>query len=452
MRRRCVFGHRALYAALLIGFVARITVFVLSRPWTPEGEALQLGGSGDILSYHYLAHDLVVHGRYGGNPEADSWNMDPVIRPLGYALFVALWYWLFTPHLWVALLAQVILATVSIWICHRVVLHAFGEPAATWAAWALALWPNHILFSTTLMTEVVYIFFVLCFLYGYAVWVAQEFRPVTASLGLGVLFALTIYVRVATVYLAPLMMFIVWLGMLSRPHREKLLAVSGFAVGTLISIVPYSLYMHSRYGTLRLTIVSEYNMLMNTIGHSIAGRTGMGDEHAQAVAGELWSELSRRLNRAGVSPTRSNPFDRAPYFRQLAWEHFLRDPGTVVAGCLNGAVRFWLWPDRVWEVARKALPENTWFQRVIVGTALVYATSFLLVLLASTLAGLRYAFFHRKPWFWITLLTTLYFTAVTNAAGNDRYRMQATVFSIPVVGIGAQRLGEWWTHRKSRKE
>lgn len=452
MGSRLMSGRRSLYAAIAVGFIARLALFMFAKPWTPEGEALQLSSSGDILSYHYLAHDWVVYGRYGGNPEADGWKIDPVIRPLGYALFVALWYWLFAPRLWVALLAQVIVATVSIWLCHRVVLRAFGEPAATWAAWLVALWPNHVLFSATLMTEVIYIFFVLCFLYGYAVWVAQEPRPVTMSLKLGALFALTIYMRVATVYLTPLMMVILWLGTRARPLREKLLAVGGFAAGVLISIAPYSLYMYNRYGTLRLTMVSEYNMLMNTIGHSIAGRAGMGDEHAQAVAADLWRELTRRLRRAGVSPTQSNPFERAPYFRQIAFEHFQRDPALVITGCLSGMARFWLWPDRVWEVARKALSRNVWLQRGIVAAAQLYAASFLLFWLTCMLVGLRYAFDHHKPWFWLTVLTALYFTAVTNAAGNDRYRMQATAFSIPVVGIGAQRLSKWWTDRKLGKE
>ncbi|MCS6918387.1 MAG: glycosyltransferase family 39 protein [Fimbriimonadales bacterium] len=431
-------SRRCLYTAIVVGFIARLMVFLLSKPWTPEGEGLQLSGSGDILSYHYLAHDLVLYGRYGGNLQADGWNIDPVIRPLGYALFIALWYWLFTPRLWVALLAQVLLATVSIWLCHRVVMRAFGKPAAIWAAWLLALWPNHILFSATLMTETVYIFFVLCFLYGYATWVSRGQLSLRLALGLGALFALTIYMRVATIYLAPWMMIILWLSNRLMNPRQRLFTVGAFGVGVLLTIMPYSLYMYNRYGTPRLTIVSEYNMLMNTIGHSIAGRAGMGDAHAQAVAGELWRELIRRLRNEGIDPVQSNPFERAPYFRQIALEHFRQNPAMVITGCLKGMARFWLWPDRVWEVARKTFQRNSLLQRGIIWIAQIYAVSFHLIWLICLLVGLRCAFKQYGHWFWLALMTALYFTVVTNAAGNDRYRMQAMIFCLPVVALGAQ--------------
>ena len=107
---------RYLLWILLGGLILRIALFMIAQPWTPKGEDTILHGSRDSLSYHYLAHDLVIYGRYGGNSYADPENLDPAIRPLGYALFLAFWYWLFAPRIWIPLLVQIALSTASVYL------------------------------------------------------------------------------------------------------------------------------------------------------------------------------------------------------------------------------------------------------------------------------------------------------------------------------------------------
>lgn len=70
-------GSRWVWVVIALGAALRLALFAVAQPWTEQGEARLLAGSGDILSFHYLAHDLVLYGRYGGNPQADPYNLDP---------------------------------------------------------------------------------------------------------------------------------------------------------------------------------------------------------------------------------------------------------------------------------------------------------------------------------------------------------------------------------------
>lgn len=150
---------KILVVILLLAAVLRGGHFIIAQPWEPEREETILRGSNDILSYHYLAHDLVLYGRYGGNPEADPYNLDPVIRPAGYALFIALIYAVFGIKLWMVLLIQVLLSIASCWLMFRLISAEFDFAAGAISALVFAIYPNSILFSVTPMTETLFVFY-----------------------------------------------------------------------------------------------------------------------------------------------------------------------------------------------------------------------------------------------------------------------------------------------------
>lgn len=413
----------------------------MAQPWTAESEARILQGSGDIRSYHFLAHDLVLYHRYGGNPIADPWNLDPVIRPMGYVLFIAFWYWLFTPRIWIPLLAQVFLSIFSIILVYRLVYREFGQKAAKVTSLLFALWPNGILFASTLMTETLYIFIMLCFLYTWSTLKhalsAYKVLPWGLLAVLGILFGISVYVRVSTVYFILLIPFALWFMFKQFYPYQRIRIILTFCISFLITIMPYSLYMYQRYGTFRMTMVDDHNLLYNTISHGLMGRAGRKDSRVVEHNIKLENELDRRLKAAGLDPVNSNPFDRSPYFRALAWEYFRKHPVELPLGMLRGMLRFWLWPDRIWEIANEVLPSKLPLRGVIIGASAAYAFSFHALWLVLLGAGLLRAAKHHKDWFWMFLVAALYFTLVTSSAGNDRYRMQTAAFAFPLTGLGA---------------
>lgn len=314
----------------MLGLAVRLALFAIAQPWTEQGEARLLSGSADIRSYHYLAHDLVLYGRYGGNPVADASNLDPAIRPLGYALFVAFWYRIFEPQIWYALLAQIALSTISIVLVYSITRREFSNRAARVATLLFALYPNGVLFACTLMTETLYIFTTLVFLEAWSRFrknLTDVPRAVIAyGALLGFLFGLSVYVRVATVYLALLIPFALWFGHGSLSKVGRLWLIASFFSTLLLTVIPYSLYMYQRYGTFRMTIVDDYNLLVNTVGHALGGREGRIDPEAIAFKLQIVTEAEERMRSDGVDPIVSNPFLRGFYYRQVALEYIRRYP------------------------------------------------------------------------------------------------------------------------------
>lgn len=440
---------RWLLGVIALSLLLRLTVWIAAQPWTEQGEARILRGSGDIRSYHYLAHDLVLYGRYGGNPVADPKNLDPVIRPLGYALFLAFWYWLFAPKIWIPLLVQVLLSAVSVGLLYALCRQEFGEAAARASSLLFALWTNGILFASTPMTETLYIFVMLVFLYSWS-RVKQRFtqtnlltpQAIVSVALLGVAFGLGVYVRVSTVYFALLFPLAFWFVLITLSPIQRLASIATFMTTVALTIAPYSLYMHARYGTFRLTMVDDHNMLYNAISHALYGRS---DRKAAAVVehnNKLTRELEAMLRRDGIDPVSSNPFDRSPYFRRLAWQYYTTYPREIALGMLNGMLRFWWLPDRLWEIANETLPTRFPARQLVVSATLVYTTAYHIVWIVLLLAGARAAWGKHKDWFWIFIVAALYFTLVTNSAGNDRYRMQVAAFAFPLVGLGYAQIAE----------
>jgi PST family polysaccharide transporter len=101
---------------------------------------------------------------------------------MGYALYIAFWYWLFVPRPWIVLLSQVILSIGSIWLAYSVTLRVFGEKSAIVAALLFAIYPNSILLSSTMMIETIYILFVFIFLYIYTMLYANIAFAITFGL------------------------------------------------------------------------------------------------------------------------------------------------------------------------------------------------------------------------------------------------------------------------------
>jgi 4-amino-4-deoxy-L-arabinose transferase-like glycosyltransferase len=431
---------RYLLWILLVGLVLRIALFVIAQPWTPKGEDTILHGSGDSLSYHYLAHDLVIYGRYGGNSYADPENLDPAIRPLGYALFLAFWYWLFAPRIWIPLLVQIALSTASVYLVYRIVQMMASLPAARFAAFLYAVYPNAILHANSIMTEVLYNFFALTAVYFWARFHLHQHASLRSLLVLADIVALVVglgvYARVASMYLA--LAIVILLAILApvATHRQRLWVGLTAITVLLLTLVPYSLTMYFKYGTFQLTMTDSYNMLLNTVAHSIAGRRGRIDPEVLKTKRQLRQELFALYQEAGIDPVNSSPFERARYFRKLALKYYREQPMTILTGSLAGMARLWLWPDRIGEIADEVLPKRVPLRGVIVLAAYSVAIVHLLVLLGLVVLGIPQAYRAQRHFFWLFLMVALYVTLTSNAAGNDRFRMQAAPVLFPMAGIG----------------
>jgi 4-amino-4-deoxy-L-arabinose transferase-like glycosyltransferase len=335
---------------------------------------------------------------------------------------------------------QIALSTASVYLVYRIVQMMASLPAARFAAFLYAVYPNAILHANSIMTEVLYNFFALTAVYFWARFHLQQqasLRSLLMLAGLAALFVgLGVYARVASMYLALATVILLAIVATAIEKKQRLWVGLTAIVVLLLSLLPYSLFMYSKYGTFQLTMTDAHNMLLNTVGHSIVGRKGRLDPDVREIKMQLRRELNALYQEAGIDPINSSPFERARYFRKLALKYYREQPMTILTGSLAGMARLWLWPDRIGEIADEVLPKRVPLRGVIVLAAYSVAIVHLLVLLGLVVLGIPQAYRAQRHFFWLFLLVVLYATLTSNAAGNDRYRMQAAPVLFPMAGIG----------------
>src|SRR5262249_13859354 len=119
------------------------------RVFTPDSEG-----------YHSIALALERTGRFA--PDPDHPQSPEIIRTPGYPAFLALFYKLSGERIWTALVAQILLSIVTIYLAARLASHLFGAAAGLGSALLLALDVNSHLYSQLLLTESLFGFCFLC--------------------------------------------------------------------------------------------------------------------------------------------------------------------------------------------------------------------------------------------------------------------------------------------------
>jgi 4-amino-4-deoxy-L-arabinose transferase-like glycosyltransferase len=112
---------------------------------------------GDEADYHAIATHLVDgHGFVANDQEGPTAR-----RPPGYPVFLSLLYRVTGVNTAAGRIAQVILGVIVVWLTVLVARAWFGATAAVWAGWFAALNPFLIFLSGYLLTENLYLVFML---------------------------------------------------------------------------------------------------------------------------------------------------------------------------------------------------------------------------------------------------------------------------------------------------
>ena len=131
----------------------RLIFFGLVQPWNPQVEE-QVILVDDAKGYHQLATTLIEDHRFALS------GTDPpnAKRTPGYPLFIASAYSLFGPRPWTVLLVQILVDTLSCLLLLLTLARLFGQRVALISSFFYALNPPLILFSSRLLSEVLFVF------------------------------------------------------------------------------------------------------------------------------------------------------------------------------------------------------------------------------------------------------------------------------------------------------
>ncbi len=195
-----------------------------------------------------------------------------------YPLFLSVFYLLHIP-LWVIPIVQHGIAGISAVLLYRIGKLFFGMRAGKIAGFLLAVEPYGVLLGNTVMTETLFLFFLLLSLYFFGQWMLLGKLRVSPALSGFFLGAATL-VRPLTLYLP--MVFLVFLfWRFRREWRQHIRRALVFGTVFAAVLAPWSVRQHRLFGSYELTNLDTYLLYFRVA--PIAEAQARGIDYASAV-------------------------------------------------------------------------------------------------------------------------------------------------------------------------
>jgi 4-amino-4-deoxy-L-arabinose transferase-like glycosyltransferase len=250
--------RRWLWIVLAVALIARLTAFMMVLS-TPKQMA-----AGDGQFYHVLAKNI-LHGQYQihlmGTADESLFENKFVTQKYifstavkdqptnfwspGYPVFVAFWYAIFGPRIWVVLLVGCFLGAACCVPLYKIGEHLAGPVVGLLAALLVALHPIAIRSSVRQESETLVLLLFLTILYLVLIWRDEQGNvTLRRAVKLGLLLALTFYVRSTFVLLlGAVLLSIMW-----RPRKGNLLSAGVVAAVFLLLLLPWGLRNRASIG------------------------------------------------------------------------------------------------------------------------------------------------------------------------------------------------------------
>ncbi len=360
---------------------------------------------GDWKTYHDLAVTWAETGSF-------SWDGVPyAYRPPGYPYLLSRLYLLFGEQARLGALANIIFSLAIVLLTYLIARRVFGDRAARWSAFILALFPSQILFVNKLASETM--FTALLFGAIYLFVLAQE-RKAVWSLAAGVVLGLATLTRGVThLYLIiPLAAFY-----LARQQGHRwILKILFSVIGMAVVVVPWMYRNLEEKGKFAVSLNSGINFLIGN-----APGSGMGWNQSITEKFDIDNPYLQAAN------------DSLAW--SLGWEYVRQNPvGFFKRGILKVMYSFGVDMEGVWNELTEAAEKDRFNRYILV--ALIAETYYLLVLLGF-LAGVLVYLKDRKlrsPGAFTLWTTVLYFTAIIFVFfGDGRFHFPV----IPIMAIFA---------------
>jgi 4-amino-4-deoxy-L-arabinose transferase-like glycosyltransferase len=435
----------------------RLAFFVAVQPWDP-GVRDRVILRSDAVGYHALATNLATHREFA---QARGAAPETLRTPL-YPLFIASFYRIFGPHPWIVLLAQAALDSLSCALLFITLARFIPLPAAALGALFYAFDPFLVFFSVTLMSEILFVFACIVGLHCLAITVEKRLdrRASLPAAAAAVAFGLATLVRPIAMFLPIALCPVLLWSLRSRP-RVAVEVAAAFAIAFVLTLTPWLARNNATFGAISLSTSGPYNLLVWNVGPMEMARTGRS---ALDVNRSLLARADRLMLEDGRSPSEANEFEKSRYHTRLALSLIAERPLAfldryafgVFASFANLGTRGYadmlglrnVDDERfdlrahsgIVEIVAAAIAGKT-AGELWIGAA---SASFLLASYTCLLIGVwisrgpRLA--ARREILVVCGAVAAYFILITGTAGLARFRIAATPFLAPFVGLGAAAL------------
>lgn len=398
--------------------------------------------AGDINDYVRYAWNLGQHGVYSSARISDVAPAPDSFRPPGYPLFLLLAMALadFSPS-WMrwAQTLQILLSGATVLLTMLLGRQWLGPAVALAAGAVLAIWPHHIVFASTLLSETVYGFWAMLALWlTAAAWRRHSFwLAVAAGLAFG-------YAALINTLILLFPLVVAALALLRKRPRPALLLLAGFLA---VSAAWWAASPAVESGSQSNAHRARMNLVQGSWPHyHAAWRARHHHESAAQVMAEINREVvlmadspERALDEIGLRmardpwgyarwyvlekpyllwdwdvqlgwggfhflPVRSSPFDRQPVFKATAASIKLANPWIFALAALAAAFSLVGW------LPGSRLP----FAYVLVSAFVIYVTGLHVVLQAEP----RYSIPYRPEQILLAVTGLAVLARTMNSAGR----------------------------------
>lgn len=374
----------------------------------------------DSFAYVTFARTLVDHGVYGWEPEVPS-----AFWPVGTSAVVALSFWLLGDSYAGVVALNLVAGVGSVFFVHRLGEVYFGARAAGWAALAMAVWPNLVMFTTVVSSELFFIFLTVAGLY---LWERRTGGRWVGALLAGAVWGLACYVRPVAL-LIPAALAIAALPQGGAATVRAVLR-GGLAVGVMLLLAaPWSYRNHVALGE-PVFIATNFgpNLWMGNNPDSIGEYTPLPEWTADMR--EI--EWSQRLKEEAVDYINEDWARFAGASLRRLW--LLHSRETI--GVAWNAPSLTALGGEPLLLALKLVATGFWF--LVLGLAVAGLA------LGALRQGLFATLFHPVFGCWA------YFSAVhAIIVAGDRYHMPASPFIALLAGVALAALARRWRASQS---
>jgi len=228
----------------------------------------------DFATYYARAVGIAAGKGYtiGGVPTA--------YRPVGYPAFLGLIFAIFGPSLTVARLANVILYMGILILCHRLSVHMFkSDRVGRMTLLVLALYPNHIAYSSLLASEILFVYLLLLGIAILLIKQRNDHQIAKWTFVSGIVFGLACLVRPLALFVPALVLFCCS----ERRNGTKKAAMCLIVyLGVVLALLPWTIRNHSVFR--QLVFISNHGGVTLLIGNNPNATGRYNIEWGEAVS------------------------------------------------------------------------------------------------------------------------------------------------------------------------
>jgi len=383
---------------LLICIGLRLIFFLIVRPWNPEVEKYAIIVR-DGRVYHELASTLLETGRFAKS----SASPPEVLRTPLYPAFIALNYWLFGHKPYSVMLFQIVIDTLSCFLLFMMLSRLFDAKVASLCSLFYAVDPFLILYSSRLVSEIVFVFFFIAGFYFLSyVIIAKRDRKALINCGIaGLILGLATWMRVIIMYI-PFIIIVFFVVCFWRKPKVYVKYIVVVLLFFGLAISPWLIRNYVIFDRFSFSTSGSFNLLALYV---VPMETPIRNKDKHDVRRELLTEAEKMILADGLDPEKMN---------EKAYTN-------------------------IFDLVKAFISHKSGIELFIAGFVFLYV----LFSYISLGIGLLVSW---KKYDWrallLLLLISAYFILVTGAAGLARFRLPAIPFYLPFVVTGIMYLYE----------